>query len=184
MSGVYPCGGKQNAPENQETMDKFKELAVKVSQGVGAATLIAGGIKLSGAALGLWNQMVATSSPLDPIVIKGLTAGTMGTAALGMAAGGAIAAAGAYTVCKMAKDYKLKAGFLRALKNSNNLDNPKLVQRLNKFVTPLKNQFAKGMDVNVGTDYRYTILDKNGEAVRQFPKVLSNFLKKKLGGRQ
>lgn len=181
MSGVYPCGGKQNAPENQETMDKFKELAVKVSQGVGAATLIAGGIKLSGAALGLWNQMVATSSPLDPIVIKGLTAGTMGTAALGMAAGGAIAAAGAYTVCKMAKDYKLKAGFLRA---AAKVKNSKLGQRLNKFVTPLKNQFAKGMDVNVGTDYRYTILDKNGEAVRQFPKVLSKYLKNKLGGRQ
>ncbi len=181
MSGVYPCGGKQNAPENQETMDKFKEWAVKVSQGVGAATLIAGGIKLSGAALGLWKQMVAASSPLDDELTKAFTAGTMGTAALGMAAGVAIAAAGAYTVYKMAKDHDLKARFLQA---AAKVKNSKLGQRLDKFATPLKKQFAKGMDVNVGTNYRYTILDKNGEAVRQFPKVLSNFLKKKLGGRQ
>ena len=181
MSGVYPCGGKQNAPENQETMDKFKELAVKVSQGVGAATLIAGGIKLSGVALGLWNQMVATSSPLDPIGIKGLTAATMGAAAFGMAAGGAIAAAGAYTVYKMAKEHDLKARFLQA---AAKVKKSKLGQRLDKFATPLKKQFAKGMDVNVGTDYQYTMLDKNGEAVRQIPKVLSNYLKNKLGGRQ
>lgn len=181
MSGVYPCGGKQNAPENQETMDKFKELAVKVSQGVGAATLIAGGIKLSEVALGLWNQVVAASSPLDDELTKGFTAGTMGTAALGMAAGVAIAAAGAYAAYKLAKDNNLKAGFLQA---AAKVKNSKLGQRLDKFATPLKNQFAKGMDVNVGTDYRYTILDKNGKPVRQFPKVLSNYWKKKLGGRQ
>lgn len=181
MSGVYPCGGKQNAPEKQGIMDKFKELAVKVSQGVGAATLIAVGIKLSRRAFDLWNQMVATSSPLDDELTKGFTAGTMGTAALGMAAGVAIAAAGAYTVYKMAKDHDLKARFLQA---AAKVKNSKLGQRLDKFATPLKNQFAKGMDVYVGIDYHCTIPDKNGKPVRKFSKVLSNYWKKKLGGRQ
>lgn len=189
MSGVYANGGGQNASEYQAEKAKFMKIADNVARGVGAAAMIAGGITFTEKASNVWMNAVHASYPSDGMIEKLATTSVLGASGAGMAAGVAVAAAGACVAYKMAKDHNLKTKFLRAAVKTKN---SKLGQKIDKFAHAAKMQVAKGMDVYAGTEYKYTIVDtpkskhedKPYKAVRQAPKVLSDFLKRKFGGRQ